>query len=189
MTLSKLVLALTLGLVVTQAAPVFAQDDSNLTAEEIAERFQNQKTRGLVIAPGTDTGAGAPAVEGTAPAVPGTMVEVAKADQVNIQIRFDFDSAKLNDSEKPKLVALCDAMKSVDVQVFRIVGHTDSAGSAAYNEKLSLLRAEEVKRHLVNECGMEPARLEAVGVGEALPFDEADPRADVNRRVEFQVVS
>ncbi|MCR8723344.1 OmpA family protein [Frigidibacter sp. ROC022] len=189
MKISQLVLALVLGLSAAQVGPVYAQDDSNLSAEEIAERFKNQKTRGLVIAPGTDTGTGGEVAEGAAPAVPGTVVEVAKADQVNIQIRFDFDSARLNDSEKPKLVALCSAMKSVDVQVFRIVGHTDSSGSAAYNEKLSLLRAEEVKRHLVSECGIEPTRLEAVGVGEAMPFDENDPRADANRRVEFQVVS
>ena len=80
-------------------------------------------------------------------------------------------------------------MQNVDVEMFRIVGHTDAAGSASYNERLSLLRAEEVKRHLVSDCGIAETRLQAVGVGEQFPLDKDDPRADVNRRVEFQALS
>lgn len=79
-------------------------------------------------------------------------------------------------------------MKAVDVQLFQIVGHTDSSGSASYNENLSLLRAKEVKRHLVSECGIPETRLEAVGMGESVPFNAADPRSDENRRVEFQAL-
>lgn len=172
------------------ALPASAQDSSNLTAEELRELFQKQKTRGLIITPGTEaTGPeGAETTTDVAAADPG-LVELPPDEQVNIQIRFDFDSAALKDEEKPKLVALCDAMKSADVQLFRIVGHTDSSGSDEYNQRLSLLRAEEVKRYLVSDCGIDGARLEAVGAGEAQPFDEADPRADANRRVEFQALS
>jgi OOP family OmpA-OmpF porin len=181
----------TVCVALTLAMPAAAQDSSNLSAEELRELFQKQKTRGLIITPGTE----ATAPEGTA----GETTDVAAAnpdlvslpveEQVNIQIRFDFDSAALKDEEKPKLVALCEAMKSVDVQLFRIVGHTDSSGTDQYNQALSLLRAEEVKRHLVSECGIDGARLEAVGAGEAQPFDANDPRADANRRVEFQALS
>ena len=115
--------------------------------------------------------------------------ELDKADQINFRIGFDFDSAVLRDTEVPKLASLCTAMKAVDVAVFRIVGHTDAAGTDAYNEKLSLLRAEEVKRRLVSDCGIEPARLQAVGVGKRYLFNTDDPKSEDNRRVEFQALS
>ena len=105
-----------------------------------------------------------------------------------MQISFGFDSATLADDQKAKLTTLCEVMKNVDVSVFQIIGHTDSSGSAAYNERLSLLRAKEVKRHLESDCGIAAERLEAVGMGESAPFDANDPAADVNRRVEFQAL-
>ena len=105
-----------------------------------------------------------------------------------MQIRFDFDSAALREDQKPKLATLCQVMKSVDVAVFQIIGHTDSAGTDSYNEKLSLLRAQEVKRHLVSDCGVAEGRLQAVGVGESAPYDTVDPGAEINRRVEFQAL-
>ncbi len=168
----------------SEVAQAQAQDASQLSAEEIEALFQSQKTRGLVIAPAADAVPDAGATDAEQ-----TYVEVDPLVQVNIRISFDFDSAALRDTEKSKLVALCQAMKSSDVDVFRIVGHTDSAGAASYNERLSLLRAQEVKRHLVSECGVAESRLEAIGVGQSHPLDPADPRSEVNRRVEFQVVS
>lgn len=161
-----------------------AQDEiPTLTQDEIAERFERQKTRGLVIAP---------ASQGPAAAESGAVVEYAEVPQdeaINVRIVFDFDSAALRPDQKPRLASLCGAMKQVDVQVFRIVGHTDAAGSDDYNERLSRLRAEEVKRHLISDCGIAAERLEAVGMGKRALFDPEHPRADVNRRVEFQVVS
>jgi OmpA-OmpF porin, OOP family len=178
----------------TFSAGAQAQDASELTADQLNELFQTQKTRGLVIAPAAgaaetvDEAATAATATEAAPASQ-TYVQLDRADQVNIQISFDFDSAALRQTEKVKLVALCDAIRESDIQLFRIVGHTDSAGAASYNERLSLLRAEEVKRHLTGECGIDETRLEAIGVGQSFPLDPDDTRSDVNRRVEFQVVS
>lgn len=120
--------------------------------------------------------------------VPVAYQEINKADQVNIRVAFDFDSAVLRDSEKPKLTELCKAIGQID-GVFRIVGHTDASGSDAYNEKLSLLRAEEVKRYLVSDCGLPAERLQAVGVGKRFLLNSDDPRSEENRRVEFQALS
>ena len=108
--------------------------------------------------------------------------------QVNLRIRFAFDSAVLDESQLPKLAQLCRVMKASDVDLFRVIGHTDAAGPEPYNEQLSILRAREVVRHLVNECGVSPARLESVGLGERFLADPAHPRADENRRVEFQAL-
>ena len=103
------------------------------------------------------------------------------------KLSFDFDSAALRADQKPKLAGLCQAMKaSNDVAVFQIVGHTDSSGSATYNQRLSLLRAQEVKRHLVSDCGIADTRLEAIGMGETIPYDQNVPLSYVNRRFEFQ---
>lgn len=121
--------------------------------------------------------------------VPVAYTEIDEEDQVNIRIAFDFDSAVLRDSEKPKLAQLCIAMKAVDIDRFRIVGHTDAAGSDAYNDRLSLLRAQEVKRHLVSDCGLPTDRLEAVGVGKRFLTNPDEPRGEENRRVEFQALS
>jgi outer membrane protein OmpA-like peptidoglycan-associated protein len=190
MKFGKYIGCVSVALMLGTTVPVLAQDNSGMSAEELKEIFQKQKTRGLIITPGTGGTAAADVPETPgAEATPVTYVELDKSEQVNIQIRFDFDSAALKDEEKPKLVALCEAMKGSGIELFRIVGHTDSSGTSAYNQRLSLLRAEEVKRHLVGECGIDPTHLEAVGVGEDHPFDENDPRADVNRRVEFQALS
>ena len=205
----KPALGITLALTLSAFAPLpaAAQDASALSAQELEALFKKQKTRGLVLVP--QAGAAAPTaaaptaqpsagatVTATAPtatpAAPAaetpTYVALEKNEQVNLQISFDFDSAALRADQKPKLTTLCSVMRNIDVSVFQIVGHTDSSGSASYNEKLSLLRAEEVKRHLVSDCGVSPDRLQAIGVGESSPFNEANPRADENRRVEFQAL-
>lgn len=181
-----------IGLALPGAA--ISQNADEMTAEQITEAFKKQKTRGLVIVPSpqqqqqqaeaTDT----TTVASAEPAAPATYSAVAREDQVNVQIAFDFDSATLREDQKPKLVTLCQVMKAVDVSVFQIIGHTDSAGTAEYNERLSLLRAEEVKRHLVSDCGIDETHLKAIGMGETAPFNAQDPRADVNRRVEFQAL-
>jgi outer membrane protein OmpA-like peptidoglycan-associated protein len=109
--------------------------------------------------------------------------------QVNVRITFDYDSATIKADQTPVLEQMCRVMKASDIKKFRIMGHTDSAGSDAYNDKLSLLRAEEVKRRLVSDCGLEASRLEAMGLGERFLFDTQDPASGDNRRVEFQALS
>jgi outer membrane protein OmpA-like peptidoglycan-associated protein len=115
--------------------------------------------------------------------------QLARELQVNVRIEFAFDSADLSPAQKPLLEQLCRVMKASNIAMFRIVGHTDAAGSDTYNERLSILRAEEVRRYFVTECGIDPARLEAVGMGERFPYDAGNPHADANRRVEFQALS
>jgi outer membrane protein OmpA-like peptidoglycan-associated protein len=176
------------------AAPVaMAQDASELSAEEIEALFEAQRTRGLVLAPVAEEVASddAAAVDDAATTV-ATNEDYVQFDndlQVNIRVAFEFDSAALSAGERAKLDTLCQAISDSDIPLFRIIGHTDASGADDYNQRLSLLRAEEVERHLVDSCGIAPERLEALGVGEAFPFDPSDPRADVNRRVEFQVGS
>ncbi|MBO0160588.1 OmpA family protein, partial [Vibrio parahaemolyticus] len=69
------------------------------------------------------------------------------------------------------------------------VGHTDSIGSDAYNQKLSVRRAEAVKAYLVSK-GIEENRVYTEGKGEKQPVADnktSEGRAK-NRRVEVEVV-
>ena len=119
-----------------------------------------------------------------------TAIRVDPALEVNVRINFEFDSAALSASEQPALEQMCRVIKKTEkVEKFLIIGHTDSAGSDDYNKRLSQLRAEEVGRHLINDCGIAASRLEMVGYGEQFPKNEADTRAPENRRVEFQALS
>lgn len=188
--------SLVLACFVAAASAVHGQaGGAAMTEEEILERFNMQKTRGLSIAPVSDGAAVPPAPQASdtttiarQDAATMDFQTLPPEEQVNINIAFDFDSAALRDDQKPKLATLCNVMSKIDVEVFRILGHTDSAGSEEYNQRLSKLRAEEVKRFLVSDCGISPTRLEAVGVGESAPILPDNPRADENRRVEFQVL-
>jgi OmpA-OmpF porin, OOP family len=186
---SSAITILALVAATTFALPTLA-DDSSLSAEELAAKFTAQQaTRGLVIAPSNTEGTAT--ADGTAAPLPEdtTYVALDPAAQVNFEIKFAFDSAALEPSEVSKLDTLCEVLKSSDIAQFKIIGHTDASGTDSYNQNLSLLRAEEVKRHLVEDCSVPEAKLLAEGVGEAFPMDPNDPRADVNRRVEFQVGS
>ncbi len=158
------------------------------TATAVAGTEVATATSVTVAAPvAAEVAAALPTVAEGAP-VPVAYTELDKTEQINFRIGFDFDSAVLRDGEKDKLGALCAALSEID-GTFRIVGHTDAAGTDTYNEKLSLLRAEEVKRYLTGDCGIDAARLEAVGVGKRFLYNEEDPRSEENRRVEFQALS
>lgn len=134
----------------------------------------------------TDLAMVPPAADEAKPVVFGVL---APELQVNVHITFPFDSAVLTPDQKPQLGQLCSVMKASNINLFRIAGHTDASGSDAYNERLSLLRAKEVQRYMVTDCGIDPARLEAIGLGERFLFDKADPKGAENRRVEFQALS
>jgi len=71
----------------------------------------------------------------------------------------------------------------------RIAGHTDSTGSADYNQKLSERRAEAVKNALVG-MGVNPSRLTTIGYGKAKPIAENNTEAgrQQNRRVEVRII-
>ena len=169
-----------------------AQAQSNggeLSVEEITEAFKKQKTRGLVIVPSsTDASQDSTEEATTVAAAAEEYTPVDQQAQINIQISFDFDSAALRADQEPKLANMCASMKALDGTVFQIIGHTDSSGSAAYNERLSLLRAQEVRRHLISSCGVREDMLKAIGMGETAPFNQDNTRADENRRVEFQAL-
>ena len=102
---------------------------------------------------------------------------------------FDFDKAVLKPEGKAKLDDLTSKVKGINLEVIIAVGHTDSVGGDAYNQKLSVKRAEAVKAYLVSK-GIETNRVYTEGKGEAQPVADnktKEGRAK-NRRVEIEVV-
>ena len=102
---------------------------------------------------------------------------------------FDFDKSTLKAEGKAKLNDLVGKVKGINLEVIIAVGHTDSVGSDAYNQKLSVRRAEAVKSYLVSK-GIEKNRVYTEGKGEKQPVADnktKEGRAK-NRRVEIEVV-
>ena len=102
---------------------------------------------------------------------------------------FDFDKAVLKADGKAKLDDLVGKVKGINLEVIIAVGHTDSVGSDAYNQKLSVRRAESVKAYLVSK-GIEKNRIYTEGKGEKQPVadNKTNEGRAKNRRVEIEVV-
>ncbi|CAN6484165.1 unnamed protein product [Victoria cruziana] len=102
---------------------------------------------------------------------------------------FDFDKSVLKPEAKAKLDDLVSKTGGINLEVIIAVGHTDSIGTDAYNQKLSVHRSEAVKAYLVSK-GVEKNRVYTEGKGEKQPVADnktAEGRAK-NRRVEIEVV-
>ncbi|MFZ9677115.1 MAG: outer membrane protein OmpA [Quisquiliibacterium sp.] len=102
---------------------------------------------------------------------------------------FDFDKSVVKPEGKKKLDGLVGQLSGVTLEVIIAVGHTDSVGSDAYNQKLSVRRAEAVKAYLVSK-GIAANRIYTEGKGEKQPVASNKTAAGraKNRRVEIEVV-
>jgi len=113
---------------------------------------------------------------------------VVKQKIVLRAVHFDFDKAVIRPDAVPVLDEAVEVLKAQGGVAVIVEGHTDSVGSEAYNKKLSLRRADSVRRYLVKH-GIPADRVTTEGFGESRPVasnDTADGRAQ-NRRVELRV--
>lgn len=139
-------------------------------------------------APAAAPAAAAPAAAAPA-ATPAPAPAVAQKVTYAADAFFDFDKSVLKPEGKAKLDDLVSKVKDINLEVIIAVGHTDSVGTDAYNQKLSVRRSEAVKAYLVSK-GIEKNRVYTEGKGEKQPVADnktKEGRAK-NRRVEIEVV-
>jgi peptidoglycan-associated lipoprotein len=107
--------------------------------------------------------------------------------EVPTMINFDFDSATLDAQAQAVLRQQADWIRQFPEVRFRVYGHTDLVGSAAYNQRLGLRRAQAAVRYLETQ-GISRSRLEAVAsFGKTRPLvDTPDPERR-NRRTVTEV--
>jgi uncharacterized cupredoxin-like copper-binding protein len=103
------------------------------------------------------------------------------------EINFEFNSSTLSDGY-PSLLRLADLLSQHRDYKVRVTGYTDFVGSAAFNEKLALARANAVKAFLV-KYGASDAQITAVGEGKRSPVVDNRTKEGrfMNRRVVLSV--
>jgi OmpA-OmpF porin, OOP family len=113
---------------------------------------------------------------------------------------FTFDQSALRPEGTAALDVFARELEGTQYELITVEGHTDRIGTQAYNQTLSLQRAEAVKAHLVRSGKISPGKISVVGKSEAGPVtrhqdcvgDKASARLiaclQPDRRVEVEVV-
>jgi outer membrane protein OmpA-like peptidoglycan-associated protein len=128
-----------------------------------------------------------------APPAPPTPEQPKVGEQLSIPEQIEFELAESRIKQTPKTLAtlekLAETMKThPNITKLRVEGHTDNAGKAKANDKLSKARAEAVAQWLAQH-DIAASRIVTVGYGAKRPLvanDTADHRA-MNRRTEYYV--
>jgi outer membrane protein OmpA-like peptidoglycan-associated protein len=124
---------------------------------------------------------------------PDDKIAVRTGDSIAIleQILFKTGSARIDKKSTPIVQTVATLMvENPDILQLRIEGHTDNKGKSSANQTLSQRRAEAVMRALVS-LGVDSARLEAVGYGDARPVgsNRTEEGRAKNRRIEFRILA
>jgi len=124
----------------------------------------------------------------------GTGVDVVrKGDNITLNmpgnITFAFDSSNLQPQFYPVLDNVASTLNQYNQTVIEVAGHTDNVGSDAYNQQLSVQRANAVAGYLGSK-GILQQRMMVVGAGESRPIasNDTDAGRAQNRRVEITIV-
>ena len=108
---------------------------------------------------------------------------------LSLDLKFDFDKATISDKKSlDDIKRLSKFMTKYSAYHANIIGHTDSVGKAAYNKKLSIRRAEVVKKMIIKD-DVNASRLSYEGRGESEPlFENINPfNRHKNRRTEVEL--
>lgn len=113
---------------------------------------------------------------------------VSEVITLNGNVLFAYNQSELMPEARSELDSLMAKLQNADVASIKVIGHTDSQGSDAYNQKLSERRASSVAAYLLSQ-GLAPNKLTSEGRGESQPVadnDTEEGRAQ-NRRVELHI--
>lgn len=116
---------------------------------------------------------------------------VASGPAVNLTVNFANGSAELTPDAIRTLDELGRALASKELSGyrFRIEGHTDTVGSREYNRSLSERRAVAVVDYVSRKYGVDPSRLQAVGMGDDGLLIQTPPQTPEPRNRRVQVIN
>jgi OmpA-OmpF porin, OOP family len=171
----------------TPATAAKGCDGALATAAPTAPRPAAATPAAPGVAPRAATPA-APAVAAPRPPAPPAPPAATKVTYA-ADAFFDVNKSVVKPEGKAKMDDLVSKIKDINLEVIIGVGHTDSDGSDAANQKLSVARAEAVKAYLVSK-GIEKNRVYTEGKGEKQPVADNKTKEGKakNRRVEIEVV-
>jgi OOP family OmpA-OmpF porin len=117
------------------------------------------------------------------------IVAVSNDRLVLVGVNFAFDKSDLLPESYPvldKSVKLLNDKPEINVE---IEGYTDYIGTDAYNQKLSVERAQTVRAYLIFK-GISETRLTTVGYGKGNPIanNESEEGRALNRRIVFRII-
>jgi outer membrane protein OmpA-like peptidoglycan-associated protein len=166
-----LVLSVFSQIAIAQTATIFEKPPST---DELAEILFPPKTRSIVINEEFSDSAGPAPSAGIA----------------GMLIQFKFGKTDIEPSSLRFLDALGELLSEDAFMNESIIieGHTDAVGGLAFNQQLSERRALAVRRYLVSRFKIDIARLHPVGKGETMLHEPGNPKASINRRVQFRAL-
>jgi outer membrane protein OmpA-like peptidoglycan-associated protein len=181
------------------AAAQAAQEAARRAAQELADSEEAARRRKLAdddgdgIANGEDA---CPAEAGIASAEPkknGCQTGAVVGDQLVLldSVRFATNSDVILSESDVVLGKVLEAIQKLPADYrYRVEGHTDAMGPAAFNKDLSERRAKAVVAWLLKK-GLDGKRFEAAGIGAERPIspNDTEEHRKVNRRVEFHIVN
>ncbi|MDQ6975907.1 MAG: OmpA family protein [Mariprofundaceae bacterium] len=108
---------------------------------------------------------------------------------MNNEVSFGFNSSVIKPAFRRTLNKVSDVLKRYNRSMVRVVGYTDSIGTASYNLQLSRRRADAVAWYM-EERGIAAGRIASEGRGESAPraSNQTEAGRQLNRRVEILVV-
>jgi len=119
---------------------------------------------------------------------------VAEAFIQNLEFEFGSDKLTAGDkSELDQVIVALDPHRPLlreNLAHLNVIGHTDSVGSAEYNQGLSVRRAQTVSDYLASAGQVRPERMQVSGQGENNPMadNNTDEGRALNRRVVIEVI-
>ncbi len=142
--------------------------------------------RPVAAAPAYVEPAPAPAAA-PAPTPPAAIVAAPTPQRVSFSADslFAFNASDVGPDGKVALDDLARKLNGTQFDVITVEGHTDRLGSSAYNQQLSMRRAQAVKDYLVSSGGIDANKVQAIGKGESNPVTRPDDCRDGTPRTQL----
>lgn len=121
----------------------------------------------------------------------GCRVALTEKVSIDLYVSFPLNSSYIPDEYYDEIKKVADFMREYPDTNVQLVGHTDSTGTAKYNQMLSEKRAAKVGTYLVNRLNIDASRVSSIGKGESSPIADNSTKSgrEKNRRVTAEITA